>query len=91
MLSLKCSMNKKNPVNWKNDQCIICKITLKIEPTYFEMPDDEMTYRDFVICFEHMFIRNFYTYDKIKESHHLETLEKYYEIYRYFQWSFIYV
>ena len=55
------------------------------------MPDDEMTYGDFVICFEHMFIRNFYTYDKIKESHHLETLEKYYEIYRYFQWSFIYV
>ena len=72
-----------NPVNWKSDKCVKCKMPLKIEPTNFETPDDEMTYRDFVICFEHAFIRNIYTYDQIKESHHLETLEKY-EIYQKF-------
>ena len=73
---------RNNPVNWKNDKCVICKMPLKIEPTNLETPDDEMTYGDFVICFEHMFIRSIYTYDQIKGSHHLETLEKYY---KYFQ------
>ena len=61
---------RNNPVNWKNDKCVICKIPLKIEPTNLETPDDEMTYGDFVICFEHMFIRIIYTYDQIKGSHH---------------------
>ena len=57
---------------------------LKIELTIFETSDDEMTYGDFAICFEHMFIRNIYTYDHIKESHHLETSEKYYKIFQKF-------
>ena len=48
------------------------------------MPNDGMTYGDFVIPFEHMFIRNIYIYDQIEECHHLETLEKYYEIFQKF-------
>ena len=43
-----------------------------------------MTYGEFAICFEHKFIRNIYESDQIKESHHLETLEKYYGIYQKF-------
>ena len=43
-----------------------------------------MTYGEFAICFEHKFIRNIYASDQIKESHHLETLEKYYGIYQKF-------
>ena len=38
-----------------------------------------MTYGDFIIRFEHKFIRN-YTINQIKESHHLETLENYYGV-----------
>ena len=34
---------------------------LKIETTSFETSDDEMTYGDFVIRFQHKFIRNIYT------------------------------
>ena len=56
-------------------------MSLKIELTNFETPDEEMTYGDFVIHFEHLFIRNIYTYDQIKESLLQETLEKYYEIF----------
>ena len=73
---------RNNPVNWKNDKCVICKMPLKIEPANLEMPDGEMTYGDFVIRFERMFIRSIYTYDQIKASYHLETLEK---CYKYFQ------
>ena len=57
---------------------------LRVEPTNFKTPDNEMTYGDFVICFEHKFIRNINTSEQIKESHHLETLENYYEIYQKF-------
>ena len=66
----KMQYERNNP-----DKCVICNMSLKIEPTNFELPDDEITYGDFVIRFEHMFKRNIYTYDQIKESHHLETLE----------------
>ena len=75
---------RKNPVDWKNDKCVICKMPLRVEPTSFETPDDEMTFGDFIIRFEHKFIRNIYTYEQIKDSHHLETLEKCYKIYQKF-------
>ena len=70
-------------VNWKSGKGVICKMPLKIEPTNFKMPDDEMTDGDFTIRFEHMFVRNIYIFDQIKESHHLETLEKYYGVFQF--------
>ena len=70
-----------NPVNWRNGKCVICKM-LRVEPTNFNTSDDEMTYGDFVIHFEHKFIINIYTNDQLKESHHLKTLENYYDIYQ---------
>ena len=73
---------RKNPVNWKSDECVICKMPLRVEPASFETPDDKMTFGDFIIPFEHRFIRNIYTYEQIKDLHHLETLEKYYKIYQ---------
>ena len=57
---------------------------LKIGLTPFKTPDDEMTYGGFIVRFEHKFIRNIYTYEQVKESRHLETLENYYEIYKKF-------
>ena len=60
----KMQYERNKAVNWKNDKCVICNMSLKTEHTNFETPDDEMTYGDFVIRFEHMFIRNIYTYDQ---------------------------
>ena len=76
---VKMQYERNNLVNWKNDKCILCKLPLRVEPT---MPDYEMTYGDFIICFEHKFIRNIYIISQIKESDHLETLGNYYEIYQ---------
>lgn len=36
-----------NPISWQKDKCVICQMPLKIEPTRFDMPDDETTYGDF--------------------------------------------
>ena len=81
---MKMIYNKKNSINWKKDKCVICKMPLKIEPTSFETPDDEMTYGDFVIRFEHTFIRNIYTIEQIKQSDDLKCLENYYKAYQKF-------
>ena len=34
---------------------------LKGEPTNYQTPDDEMTLDDFIIRYEHKFLRNIYT------------------------------
>ena len=57
---------------------------LKIEPTSFQTLEDEMTYGDFVIRFEHKFIRNIYTIEQIKQSDDLKGLENYYKAYQKF-------
>ena len=57
---------------------------LKIEPTSFKMPDNEMSYGDFVIRFEHKFIRNIFTNEQIQQSDDLNCLENYYKTYQKF-------
>ena len=77
----KLRYEKQNPVNWKTDKCVICQFPLKVEPTNFKTPDDEMSFGDFVIRYEHKFLRNIYTNEQIKDSYHLKDLESYYEIF----------
>ena len=40
-----------------------------------------MSFGDFVICYEHKFLRNIYTENQIKDLHHVKVLESYYEIF----------
>ena len=75
---------QKDPINWKKDKCVICKMPLKIEPTSFKMPGDEMSYGDFFIQFEYKFIRNIFTNEKIQQSDDLNCLENYYKTYQKF-------
>ena len=39
---------------------------MKVEPTNFKTPDDEMSFGDFVIRYEHKLLRHFYTNRQIK-------------------------
>ena len=54
---------------------------MKVEPTNFKTPDDEMSFGDFVTLYEHKFLINIYTNEQIKDSYHLKDLESYYEIF----------
>ena len=65
----------------KKDKCAICKFPMKLEPTNFKTPDDEMSFGDFVIRYEHNFLRNIYTDEQIKDSCHLKHLGSYYKIF----------
>ena len=80
----KMMYEKKNLINWRSDKRVICNMLLRVEPTSYLTIDEEMAYDDFIIRYEHKFIRNIYTLEQIKESHHLKTIENYYEIYQKF-------
>ena len=57
---------------------------LKIEPTSFKTPDDELSYGDLVIRFERKFIRNIFTNEQLQQSDDLNCLENYYKAYQKF-------
>ena len=77
----KLRYEKQNPVNCKTDKCVIVNSHLKVEPINFKTPDDEMSFGDFVIRYEHKFLRNIYTNEQIKDPYHLKDLESYYKIF----------
>ena len=62
----KLRYESENLINWKKDKCVICKFPIKLEPTNFQTPDDEMSFGDFVIRYELKFLRNIYTEKQIK-------------------------
>ena len=81
---MKMVYEQENPINWKKRKCVICKMPLKIEPTSFKTPDDELSYGDFVIWFEQKFIRNIFANEQLQESDDLNCLENYYKAYQKF-------
>ena len=57
----KLKFESSNKIDWKKDKCVLCKFPVKLEPTNSLTPDSEMTYGDFIIRFEHKFLRNIFT------------------------------
>lgn len=41
---MKIHYERKNPINWKKDKCVIYKMPLKIEPLGAEICDDDFFY-----------------------------------------------
>ena len=58
----KLRFESQNPINWKRDKCVICKFPMKLEPTNHTTPDNEMTFGDFIIRYEHKFLTKFLDY-----------------------------
>ena len=67
-------------MKWNEDKCVICKFPLKLTPTSYVTPDNEMTFADF-IRYEHKFLRNIYTVEQLQQSEHIKTLKNYYYIF----------
>ena len=49
-------------------KCQICNFKLNVTPTSHLTNRKEMTYGDFVIRYEHKFLRNIYTPNQLKQS-----------------------
>ena len=52
---------------------------MKLEPTNSRTPNSAMTYGDFIICFEHTFLRNIYTEEQLRSAEDTRSLQNYYE------------
>ena len=81
---IKNQYERHNPIDWKNDKCVVCKMPLKIDPTNHETPNNAMTDGDFFIRFEHKFLRNIYSYNELAQSEHICSIENYYTLYKKF-------
>ena len=46
---VKKQYERKNPIDCNKDNCVICKMPLKTDPTAHQIPNDEMSYGDFFI------------------------------------------
>ena len=46
------------PFDWQNNKCVICKFPLKVKPTNYQTSDDKMAFGDFIIRYEHKFLKN---------------------------------
>ena len=72
----------KNKIDWKKNKCVICKFPVKLEPTNYLTADCLMTFEDFIIRYEHKFLRNIYTAEQISQSDHIANLQNYYEVFK---------
>ena len=71
----KMRFESQNPINWKENKCVICKFPLKLKLTNYLTPDNEMTFCDFMIRFEHKFLRNIYTIEQKESSDQINNLK----------------
>ena len=76
----KMRFESQNPINSKENKCVICKFPLKLEPTNYLTSDNAMTFGDFIIRFEQKFLRNVYTIEQIENSDQINNLKIFYEI-----------
>ena len=79
---VKNQSERKNPIDWNKNNCVICKMPLKIDPTTHQTSNDEMSYGGFLVRYEHKFYRNIYSVKKLKKSVQINTLESYYKSYK---------
>ena len=76
-LSRKNKYEKDNPINWNSDKCLICNFPLKIDPIAPDVPNNEMSYGDFYIMYEHKFLRNIYSKEQLESAPQIKTLQEY--------------
>ena len=55
---------------------------MKMEPTNYLTPDNKTTFGDFIIRYEHKFLRNICTTEQIQKSDHIKNLQSYYEVFQ---------
>ena len=76
-LDNKRKYEKENPIDWNNGHCAICTFPLSNNPTAVD--NDKMTYGDFLIKKEHMFLRNIFSKEELEKSAPLCNLESFHQ------------
>ena len=83
-LSRKNKYEKDHPINWNSDKCLICNFPLKIDLIGLDVPNNEMSYGDFCIWYEHKFLRNIYSKEQLESAPQMKILQEYYKTFQKF-------
>ena len=76
-MSSKNDFERENPIDWQNGKCVVCRFPLDATPTTVE--NEKMSYGDFIIKKEHMFLRNVYSKETLSKSTALVTFESFHK------------
>ena len=77
----KSKYEQENPADWDDDVCFFCKFPLQTNPLLYEKEDEnekKMTYGEFVIKKEHMFLRNVFSKEELSKSLSIATYQAFY-------------
>ena len=56
----KSEFEREHPIDWQNGECVVCRFPLDATPSTAAFENDKMSYGDFIIKKEHMFLRNIF-------------------------------
>ena len=76
-LQSKNEFEKENPIDWENGECVLCRFPLEANPTTCE--NEKMSYGDFIIKKEHMFLRNIFSEEELLKSSSIGTFESFHK------------
>ena len=73
----KNEFERENPIDWENGECVLCRFPLEANPTTHE--NEKMSYGDFIIKKEHMFLRNIFSKEELLKSFPISTLKSFHK------------
>ena len=73
----KNEFERENPIDWENGECVLCRFPLEANPTTSE--NEKMSYGDFIIKKEHMFLRNIFSEEELLKSSSIDTFESFHK------------
>ena len=76
-LESKNEFEKENPIDWEDGECVLCRFPLEVNPTTCE--NEKMSYGDFIIKKEHMFLRNIFSEEELLKSSSIATFESFHK------------
>ena len=76
-LQSKNEFEKENPIDWENGECVLCRFPLEANPTTCE--NEKMSYGDFIIKKEHMFLRNIFSEEELLKSSSIATFQSFHK------------
>ena len=69
---------RENPIDWETTKCFICNFPLNINVKGLGYNESDMSYIDFAIRKEHIFLRNIYEVEDLNKSKNIKNIEFYY-------------
>ena len=76
-IELKMQYQKENPIDWENGRCVLC--TFPLEANLTNHQNENMSYGDFVVKKEHMFLRNIFSKEQLSKSLAISTFESFHK------------